>query len=347
MKPPSDPFSLGYRPSLDGLRGVAIVMVVLFHFHVPYFSSGFVGVDIFFVLSGFLITVLLCEERRRTGRTDFPAFYRRRALRLFPALGSVLIVLIVYAYLLRPPGRGIPMGAEILGAAFYVNNWLFAFDILPTGQPLGHTWSLSIEEQFYLTWPLLIALGSRSRWAGLGLPLFTGLAASASATFRAIHWSLYENWNRAYFGLDTRADALLWGCLAGLLVFRWTPSIALEGAGVLGLIAGSLLSTTREMHLQAGSLVIGVSTATLLMGLVSPGRSPVRRILEWPPLMWLGRISYGLYLWHFLVYHGLLKLGIVRGFAGVGIAASLAVAVLSYFTVERPFLRLSRRDRRP
>ena len=258
-----------------------------------------------------------------------------------------MILLIVYAYLLRPRGTGIPMGAEILGAAFYVMNWLRAFELIPPGGPLGHTWSLSIEEQFYLTWPLLFALASKQKWAGIGLPLLTGLAATASAVFRSIHWSLYHNWNRVYFGLDSRADALLWGCLAGLLVFRVTPPAALEGWGALGLALGAFLSTRDGLHLQVGSLVITLSTAVLLMGLVSPTRGPVRRVLEFPPLIWLGRISYGLYLWHILVLHVLLKLSITRYAAVIGLAASLAVAVLSYAVVEAPSLRLSRRDRRP
>ena len=126
------------------------------------------------------------------------------------------------------------------------------------GGPLGHTWSLSIDEKFYLTWPLVFALASKKKLQGLGLPLLTRIAATASAVFRAVHSSLYHNWNRVYFGLDTRADALLWGCLAGLLVFRTTPSAALEGWGILGLVFGAFLSTQKGLHLQVVTHLVSV-----------------------------------------------------------------------------------------
>jgi peptidoglycan/LPS O-acetylase OafA/YrhL len=336
-------FALGYRPSLDGLRGLSILGVLLYHFRVPFFSYGYAGVDVFFVLSGFLITLLLWEEREETGRIDFGAFYLRRARRLFPALAVVLLVVATYAYLIRPAGTGIPLGREILGAALYAMNWLLALHVIPSGGPLSHTWSLSIEEQFYLIWPLLLAVGARFRRA---LPVLIGLAAAASAVVRNLQWSLGQDWNRVYFGLDSRAEAILLGCLAGLLAARGVAART-GGIGVLGMALGLAVSLDETRYLRAGLSIVSASTALLLLELVAPGPSLVRRALEARPLVALGRISYGLYLWHVLVLHALLKFPVPRWGAALGIAASLAVAALSYVAVERPFLRLNRRDRRP
>jgi peptidoglycan/LPS O-acetylase OafA/YrhL len=338
------------------LRGVAALLVLLFHFEAPGFSHGYLGVDLFFALSGFLITVLLVEEARETGRIDLPAFYRRRALRLFPALGVLLLLLTFYAYVLRPAGRGIPLGSEILAAALYVTNWLTAFGVLSPRGILSHTWTLSIEEQFYLSWPLIFLLGCRGGAPRRGLLWTAAALALASAACRLFLLSRGGEGIRAYFGLDTRADELLIGCVAGLLVSTRPPLGRSRTLRVLGglsffclLLAASGLLMSHGSYLPAGVPLAALGTVGVIASVTAPGMDPLRSVLEAPPLVWIGKISYGLYLWHMIVAHAFLKSSWMGRWwtPAAGVGASIAVAAGSYVLVERPFLRLRRRPTLP
>jgi peptidoglycan/LPS O-acetylase OafA/YrhL len=221
-------YPLGYKPALDGSRAVAILAVLLFHGGAPGFGWGYIGVDLFFVLSGYLITSILLVEHAKVGRISLLDFYRRRALRLFPALAALCLTFLVYAAVaLDDPTQGI---REVLIVALYAGNWIRAFSL---GQPqyLGHTWSLAIEEQLYLVWPLLIwgVLFLSKGSAAKALRLVVALAI-ASIGWRAILALQGATADRLYNGSDTRADALLIG--AALALALATPAVATPVASV-------------------------------------------------------------------------------------------------------------------
>ena len=294
------PASMGYRPALDGLRGVAVLLVIASHAGLPGFGfAGQVGVTMFFVLSGFLITALLLEEHEREGRISLPAFYWRRALRLLPAL---IIVIVCVGIVSRD-------WAAPLWTMSYVGNWarVVGADL----GPLNHTWSLAIEEQFYILWPVaLIALqpGVRTLLVAAGLSAFLRIAIGDEA--------------RVFLGTDTRADALLIGCALAMSPWRrvqgWTAVGAMGGLVVLGLIPSYTWLT----------LAAPLTAVLILYGLHGS------RLLSLRPLRWTGRVSYGLYLWHF-------PLLLVLPW-WLAIPATFAVATASFYGVEHWFLQLKR-----
>ena len=314
---------LAHQPELDGLRGIAVLVVLAAHARVTPVAAegGLAGVTLFFVLSGYLITRLLIAERTTIGRVDLRAFYMRRALRLFPALGALLIVVLVgYAIGLWESNRA-DLGVAIPAVILYAGNWVAA-----TGASfgvLGHTWSLAVEEQFYLVWPvLLLLLLSRVslRAVAVGAVLIAVLVTP---------WRLVLLMNGqlgwAFNGTDTHADALLLGCAIAILGTKLPATLG--WLGVLGLIATSIV------WIGGGGLLIMVPLATIASALAVAG-SP--QALGWRPLAFVGTISYGLYLWHFLfIWSGLPAIVVV--------AASFAAAIASYYVVERPFLRLKDR----
>src|SRR5262249_10444122 len=223
------PFHLGYRPWLDGLRGLAILMVLAFHCRL--LPGGSLGVDIFFVLSGFLITSLLVEEWERRGTISFKHFYLRRALRLLPAFLLTLLACAVAIWIWGSREELATLGRESLVAICYISNWPALHQV---GMPhLGHTWSLSLEEQFYFLWPLLLWL---MLWLRLPRRRLIAVLVAGIVACAVLRFTLYRlncvpgpekaaNVLRLYMGLDTRADALLVGCVTGLLAcWNWLPT---------------------------------------------------------------------------------------------------------------------------
>jgi peptidoglycan/LPS O-acetylase OafA/YrhL len=353
------PFHLGYRPWLDGLRGVAVLMVLAFHLHL--LPGGSFGVDVFFVLSGFLITSLLVEEWGRNGTISLRRFYLRRALRLLPAFAALLSACFLYTLLFCPDEEA-AFCKEALVAACYVANWPMLHQT-PMFL-LGHTWSLSVEEQFYLLWPILLyaLLRIRLNHRLILLAVFAGVIASGS--LRCLLYCLHAptaarkaaTVARLYMGLDTRADALLVGCLIGLLA-AWDrlpksgPALTTLRAGALasavGLAYVALYSCCDHSQFYYG-LFTGVALAigaVLVCLLAAP---PVLAIwfLERPALVAVGRASYALYLFHMPIFQivGRERLATVAG-AATAIALSAAAAAASYFCIERPCLRLKHRLR--
>jgi peptidoglycan/LPS O-acetylase OafA/YrhL len=346
---------LAYRPALDGLRGMAVLAVMLYHFGMPWLQGGFLGVDLFFVLSGFLITSLLLDEWRRFGTIDLPRFYARRALRLLPALFVLLAVLAVLAETVLPETQRPAIWRGIGWTLAYAANWQKVFSSEPVGM-LGHTWSLSIEEQFYVIWPPLLlvllwrGVAPRSLLrlallgAGLSAALRCGLLFAGAASTEAL-----------YNGLHTRADALLIGCAAALLPaaglaprLAW-PRWAGQAAGLgfpMGLclpFATARLDAPRMYY--AGFVLFACAAAVFVLGLATDQVSGA--VLEWRPLVWLGARSYGVYLWHLPVHDTLSALGAsswsISAAAGVDLAISLGLAALSYRLIEAPALRLKSR----
>jgi peptidoglycan/LPS O-acetylase OafA/YrhL len=353
-------WKLGHRPALDGIRGIAILLVMVAHL-AQYFGiagldgGGISGVTLFFVLSGFLITALLVEEHQERGRISLGAFYKRRALRLFPALAFLIACVAAYAGLAEiwpeisvadPEGlSGIPGSA--LAAGLYAANW-----VRLSGDTLGHlshTWSLSIEEQFYIFWPLLLIVAAPfapRRWR-----IFLGVvigAAVASELLRLVLWDGPGSINRVSYGTDARVDALLIGCVLALWV---TADRRAPTARWLAVAGVALLAAATTFNEGLTAFVLAPTAAALggaaLIALVAGGWSPAW--LTWRPLTGTGRISYGLYLWHIPIFAELLIMLSGEPWpirAGVPVVASYAAALFSYQFIEKPFLRLKRRQSR-
>jgi peptidoglycan/LPS O-acetylase OafA/YrhL len=336
---------------------VAILLVMAHNFGVPAGVGGYLGVDLFFVLSGYLITGLLLDERQAAGRVRLGRFYARRALRLLPALAALLAVLGAYLLVfasretvaLRLPG--------MLATLFYAANWMLG--LMPDGSgrlgPLAHAWSLSVEEQFYLLWPpaLLLFLargaGRRSLLLGLGAGVF------ASAAWRAALHLHGSPPLRLYAGTDTRADALLLGCLVAVAVGGPASVATRRRAAAVGWIGlASLLVLAMTVPWRSPALYLGLFTAAgvfavlAILGALGEGGS-YGAVLRSPVLRWVGIRSYGIYLWHFPIAKLLAQRSGVEyvwespRLLLAATLASLAVAWGSFRFLERPALRFRRR----
>jgi peptidoglycan/LPS O-acetylase OafA/YrhL len=348
----SDPVRLGYRPALDGLRAFAVLVVMAHHAYVPFFSGGALGVDIFFVLSGFLITSILLEEWQRDSDISLRRFYVRRALRLLPALVAFLLFIQMYSLAFFQGVRFWNMEKSIAAVLCYVANWMRAFDLLDLGN-LSHTWSLSIEEQFYLLFPLLLLFLLRTKITRRRL--FAGLLVTIVllALYRAFRWAGPASDQRIYNGSDTRFDELVTGCAAAvglnagmfghprvrtILRYALLPAILLLGI----MIAHPLRP---EMLYKVGWPAIEVAVASIILWLVVTAQSPLHKLLELPPVVWIGRVSYGLYLWHFPI------IGRAGGWSRmlgpltvpVGFALTFGVVAVSYYFLELRFLKMKKR----
>jgi peptidoglycan/LPS O-acetylase OafA/YrhL len=317
-----------HRPELDGLRGIAILIVLGAHTGVPGFADGGggAGVTLFFVLSGYLITSLLLAEKAKTGRVDLRAFYIRRALRLFPALAATLVVVAMLAVTgLMPQAakEGVDYRVVVLGVICYVVNW-----VAVAGQSigmLGHAWSLAVEEQFYIVWPALLLLGLRLGRTPLVLILL--LLAFLDTPYRLL-LDLNGGFMHVFVGTDSRGDALLLGCVLALLETHWHPVVG--WAGLLGL---ALVTALWPGDPGLGAQIMFIPAAAIVGTLAVAGCPTV---LAWPPLAFIGKISYGLYLWHGLVIWWALPWP-------VAVPLSIAIACVSYFVLEQRFLRLKDR----
>ena len=324
---------LGHVPALDGIRGVAILLVLGVHSH-SLVPGGGLGVDLFFVLSGFLITSLLLGEWGVTGAIDLRAFYRRRALRLLPALIVMLVAYSVVASLLHV--QHAPSGA-LLGLTYTFNGAAAWFGFQALG--LDHLWSLAAEEQFYLLWPPILCLALARRINPRLLALGLALAVLAFASWRA-ELVLHGAWGQRLHGPDARVDPIVLGCLAGVVyTFGFVRRVPNLLAYFWLLVAATMVAAvwveTPEVHNIVGIPLFSLGAAVVLLGVALEPNRLLARWLAARPLCYLGRVSYGLYLWHVPVF-------VAIGWKA-GIPASLAIAALSYRFVERPFLRRKRR----
>jgi len=341
-------FRLGQRPALDGIRAFAVLVVMAHHGYVSFFRGGGIGVDIFFVLSGFLITGLLLEEREKTSSISFRKFYLRRALRLLPALVILLLFVEIYAIVILRGPRLWEIQKAILAVLFYVANWVSIAHPGSLG-PLSHTWSLSIEEQFYLLWPPLLFVLLRCRLRMTRIVTVVSLLIVAIAVHRAFVWTGPASAWRIYNGLDTRIDELLAGCAlasafsAGWLQFDWLRVIVRYSylpaiTFILYLIARPL---SPQIMYKYGWPIVELCLAVILYRLMGWENTHVHKLLESPSLVWIGRLSYGLYLWHFPIFEkvgGWECLKVLK--ISVAFALTFLVATLSFYFVEKPFLRL-------
>lgn len=356
----SGPPRLAYRPALDGVRALAVIVVFAYHAELGWARAGFLGVDVFFVLSGYLITALLLSERRREGRIDLRRFWLHRARRLLPAV-LVLLAAVAVAVPVLAPDQASRMRADLLAALGYASNWWLIVGeqsyFEAAGRPplLRHLWSLAVEEQFYLIWPPVLALAVRHRpHRRLVKPLL--VAVASSALLMAALFQPYADPSRVYYGTDTRALALLLGAALAAGTTRWQlvdhlsgPGRAiLEVAGVAGLAGLAwAIATVNEFDpllYRGGFTAVAVAAAAVVAASARPG-PPILlgRVLGARPLAWIGQRSYGIYLWFWPVLmvtrpdldvplHGAPLLALRA-------ALTLTLAALSYRFVELPARR--------
>jgi peptidoglycan/LPS O-acetylase OafA/YrhL len=363
---PRTPSRLGHARSLDGIRGVAVLVVLGHNLGFSGLRGGFFGVDVFFALSGFLITTLLFEDFVRHGAISLANFFRRRFFRLYPAL-VVLVLASAFSSITRPNVELERVGWVAASALLYFSNWLIAADSDAWVGGLAHTWSLAVEVHFYLGWALVLTLVTR-RW-GLALkPLlvFALGVAAASAAWRIVVWTSSDNLARVYGGTDTRLDAVFLGVAAAL--FRWRH-LSVQGGGawpelsrggvrlleilvVLGL-AGLIGWTPDKAPLAflGGFGVVGAATAFLILTTLLSPDSLLARPLQSRVLGWFGEISYSLYLWHLpvkkiITSDRFARLGLSEGSVdALGVLLSIALAAASYYGVERAFQRWRQKAR--
>jgi peptidoglycan/LPS O-acetylase OafA/YrhL len=350
---------LHHEPALDGLRGIAVAAVVVFH--LDRLEGGFLGVDLFFVLSGFLITSLLLAEHHRGGTIRLGRFWERRARRLLPALFVMLLGVAVLLATLATDTERVRVRGDALATLGYVANWhrmvseFGYWDMFGMPSPLDHTWSLAIEEQFYVLWPLVAALvlglGVRSlagpiagpKVRRLGLLALAG--AAVSFALLALTWVVTDT-NRAYYATDTRIGPTLLGAALAAFVAgrprrtgppaRWIEAAAIAALGWMA-VCTTAIDGQGFSYYRGGLLSFSICAVAVIFAFTGGPLGPVGRAVAWRPLRWLGTVSYGVYLWHWPVIVFLTEeRAHVGGWAldGLRVAVTLAVSALSFRYVE-------------
>jgi peptidoglycan/LPS O-acetylase OafA/YrhL len=347
-------------PALDGIRAVSILGIMANHGGFGWAAGGVISVDVFFVLSGFLITMLLMKEWTRTGTIRLGAFWGRRARRLLPALFVLLGGIAVYAVVVTSSVSGSALRGDALSTLFYFSNWHQIF----TGQsyfaqvsgasPLLHTWTLAIEEQFYLVWPIVVILVLKWSRSPKVLLAVAVLGVLASATEMAVLFHPGVDPSRLYYGTDTRAQDILTGAALGIVLFRRAPAtssrsrLALSSVAVVGAAVFAVewirINRSADLTYRGGFLLADVMVALVILGVtLAPAGLPAR-ILSFGPLAYVGRISYGLYLWHWPIFlvvdHARTGLEGWPLFA-VRLAVTFAAALLSWYLVEVPVRQMT------
>ncbi len=353
--------TITYQPALDGVRALAVIAVLCFHAEIPGFDGGYLGVSVFFTLSGFLITSLLVAEVDRTGRIDAVAFYARRARRLLPASIVCLALVVALASLTDLFDGVTALRSHVLGSLFQVANWVFLAgegsyqqlfqEAAGPRSPLEHYWSLAIEEQFYWIWPLaFIGLSRVARTHELRLKVLGALtlASIAAAPAVAATWGP----DAAYWSTPARASEILIGAfLAVVLARRSVPASAsvLAPASLVALSAACVFFPTSGGPAYNGALpLVAIASGGLLVGLQAEG--PVRTMLGTRLPVWLGKISYGVYLYHWPVYVIVdeRRTGLdVWSLFALRLALTLAIAEVSFLLVEQPIRRATSLGLRP
>ena len=342
-----------YQPALDGLRAVAVLAVVLYHLDYGWMSGGFLGVDTFFVLSGYLITSLLLVEYDATGTISLRDFWSRRARRLLPAALLLLVVVAAYSWLAAPTDRLDTIRGDGLATLAYVANWRFIlddasyFELWSEASPLRHMWSLAIEEQFYVVWPLVVfGLLRAGRGRPNALAVSCVLGTAGSVVLMAVLADIDRS--RAYFGTDTRAHTILVGAILAITLRRFPPTSARAirmlhtgGAAALALVGAAFVVVTDSdiAFYRGGSFAFSLAVAAVIAAGVTGRASLATTVLDRGSLRWVGQVSYGLYLWHWPMIVWLtpdrvgtdgISLDLVR------VGATLAATVVSYTLLEQP-----------
>ena len=357
-----------FRNDIQGLRAVAVMLVLLYHAGAPVLPGGFVGVDVFFVISGFLITGLLIKEADLTGHISLMGFYARRAKRILPAASIVLVASVALTIGFLPRTRWEETASQVILSAVYAVNWDFgagAVDYLAgdsAGSPVQHFWSLAVEEQFYIVWPLIliVVLALSSRKSSSPYPNKRGrfrpvkrdraiVLGVLLMTVPSLAWSAYYtevNAGAAYFVTTTRLWELGVGAILGVFTvhLQKTPAFVahfLGWAGLIAVLAAGFLYTSATPFPGFAALLPTLGAASIIVAGARNGNYGVGRFLALRPMTWVGDISYSLYLWHWpLIVVATFLLGGLD-FAGglIVVVASAIPAYLSYRFVEKPISR--------
>lgn len=347
----------GYLPCLDGLRGVSILTIVLVHALLPDirangFGAAFIGVNTFFVLSGFLITSLLLTEWDEYGAISLRRFYARRSLRLLPALALVLVTLVAWSFM-RSTAFGFASLRDSLFPAFYVSNWARA---LGFDRPVlfAHTWSLSIEEQFYLLWPLTLLFLLKRTTSRASLIRYLLVTLFVFVTLRILLVAGGASANRVFNGTDTRADSLLVGCLVAMLLgsglyqpIPWLKSLVGFGAWIAVLLLARL-SFRHDFNRPFAENVLfslcSLGAGLVILEIVTHESGLLSRLFSQRWLVYSGKVSYGLYLWHAAIFQQIFGRGWSRPQELLIAFLLTATCTLgSYYLVECPCLEFKRR----
>ncbi len=350
-------FKFSFIPALNGIRGIAIIGVMVSHLVLEGFVGAYIGVDLFFVLSGFLITTLLLKEYDTNGFIKLKYFYMRRIIRLLPALLFILVILMGFCYFKISVPTPLENFQDFLMSLFYIANWTRAFG-LDRPDLLAHTWSLSIEEQYYILWPLTLLLLMRFVKSRNRLAAVIFVMALLSWLTRILLLAGGSTIERVYNGLDTRVDGLLIGCVLGVLVasgiikklnkrrlFNHVVHYFLTPLSLLVITLVVLYINWDEYRLYYWVLfLVELAGAILILDILTPGLSILRWFFNLRVLVWIGSISYGLYLWHYPIYR------IVYSYQAdynlslfLKIFLSFLMATISFYLIERPVLKLKKR----
>ncbi|SMY09945.1 acyltransferase family protein [Flavimaricola marinus] len=343
--------AMKYRPEVDGLRAVAVLPVILYHAGLAGFSGGYLGVDIFFVISGYLITTIIVTELNQTGRFSLLHFYERRARRILPALFLTIMMTLLIAPVALTPDQIKDVGQSVAATAVFASNYFFYVEVdyfnpFASMAPLLHTWSLAVEEQFYLVFPLILMA---MRWLRISYGLLIGGIIVVS--FGAAIWTTHLDPQLSFYSIHTRAWELATGSAVALWLLArddartpttaaWVPPVALV------VLLGCLSLMPKEVSHPGMVTLVPVASTAILIATLRPG-SVCFRILASPPLVHIGILSYGLYLFHnpvfsFVdVYFDYLGEG-TRPYKLALIPVIYLVALTSLHLIERP-IRYSKR----
>jgi peptidoglycan/LPS O-acetylase OafA/YrhL len=340
-----------YEPALDGIRGLAVLSVMVFHAVPTQVSGGFLGVDIFFALSGYLITGLLLAEYEKTGKIDFSRFFAKRWFRLMPALLLMLIIYGAVIWMFKPSATLKNQGVDILAALLYITNWVRVGNL---NQPtdLGHTWSLGVEAQFYLVWPFILLV--LLRYFGVKLRLLIAVVSLAGLSYAIRYWLTQQgvDVSRVYNGADARAETLMWGAAlaVALKLNSMTPVGAAQksrtwpGAAAWLSLTALLVMIAKtkwlsDFYYQIGITLVALLSLLLIAYLHRFENTLLRRVFEHRILVWVGAVSYGLYVWHFPIYQMVISWGFEGWYLlAVGLLVTVPTAAISYYGLERPVL---------
>lgn len=344
-----------YLPGLDGIRAIAVIAIIIFHLNPKWLPGGFLGVDTFFVISGYLIAMLLINEYEKTGTINILQFWIRRMKRLFPPVLFMILIVIQYI-IFFDQSLLYQLKKDVIAALLYISNWWYIFDGLSyfesfEARPLEHLWSLAIEEQFYLLFPLILIL-MLNKWSKKNILLLFFVVSILSAILMSTLYDPAANVSRIYFGTDTRLQTLLLGVMCAFIwpafkLKRDAPRILvviIDFLGFIGLIVLMYsiykLSEHSAFLFNGGFYVLGIFTVLIIMAAVHPS-SIMSRLLGIKPLTVIGKYSYSLYLWHYPVIV-LMQKHFVQGQVPIYIHISsviltIVLAVFSYKLIERPY----------